>query len=48
VTNVPYIAAAYLIAIGVPLFFSIQVFVRVRSARRGLAAIDTRRERGLS
>ncbi len=45
-THLPYIAAAYAIAIGVPLFLSIQVFFRVRSANRRLAAIDTRRERG--
>jgi hypothetical protein len=46
VTHLPYIAAAYAIAIGVPLCLSIQVFFRARSARRRLAAIDTRRERG--
>jgi Heme exporter protein D (CcmD) len=48
VTHLPYIAGAYAIAIGVPLFLSIQVFFRVRSARQRLAAIDTRRERGRS
>jgi hypothetical protein len=48
VTHLPYIAAAYTIAIGVPLFLSIQVFFRVRSARQRLAATDTRRERGRS
>jgi hypothetical protein len=48
VTHLSYIAAAYAVAIGVPLFFSIQVFFRVRSAHRRLAAIDTRRERGRS
>ena len=34
VTHLPYIAAAYAIAIGVPLFLSIQVLFRVRSAHR--------------
>jgi hypothetical protein len=48
VTHLPYIVAAYAIAIGVPSFFSIQVFFRVRSAHRRLAAIDSRRERGRS
>jgi hypothetical protein len=46
VTHLPYIAAAYAIAIGVPVFFSVSVWFRVRSASRRLAAIDTRRERG--
>ena len=44
-THLPYVLAAYAIAIGVPLFFSIEVLFRTRSARRRLAAIDTRRER---
>jgi hypothetical protein len=48
VTHLPYIVAAYVIAIGVPLFFSIETFFRTRSAQRRLAAIDTRRERGRS
>jgi hypothetical protein len=45
-THLPYIAAAYVIAIGVPLIFSIDVFFRTRSARRRLEAIDPRRDRG--
>jgi hypothetical protein len=45
VTHLPYIAAAYVIAVGVPLFFAVEVFFRTRTARRRLAAIDTRRER---
>ena len=45
-THLPYIVAAYVIAVGVPLFFSIEALFRTRSARRRLAAIDTRRERG--
>jgi hypothetical protein len=45
-THTPYIAAAYVIALGVPLFFTIEVLFRTRSARRRLAAIDRRRQRG--
>jgi hypothetical protein len=45
VTHLLYIVAAYLIAVGVPLAFSVEVFFRTRSARRRLQAIDTRRER---
>jgi hypothetical protein len=46
VTHLPYIVAAYAIAVAVPLYFSIETYFRVRSASRKLAAIDTRRERG--
>jgi hypothetical protein len=45
-THLPYIAAAYVLAIGTPLYLSIEALFRVRSARRRLQAIDTRRERG--
>ena len=45
-THLPYIAAAYAIAVGVPLWFSIATFFRVRTAKRQLAAIDPRRDRG--
>jgi hypothetical protein len=45
VTHLPYIAAAYVIAIGLPLIFSINALLRVRSARRRLQAIDVRRDR---
>jgi hypothetical protein len=41
--HLAYVAAAYAIAVGMPLFFSIEVLFRVRSVRRRLAAIDTRR-----
>jgi hypothetical protein len=44
-THLPYIAAAYVIAVGLPLFFSIEVMFRVRSARRRLQAIDRRIDR---
>jgi hypothetical protein len=46
VTHLPYIVAAYVIAVGLPLFLAINALFRVRSARRRLEAIDTRRERG--
>jgi hypothetical protein len=46
VTHLPYIAAAYVIAIGMPLVLSIEALFRVRSARRRLQAIDVRRDRG--
>ncbi len=47
-THLPYIAAAYAIAVLVPLYFAIETIFRTRSATRRLAAIDTRRERGRS
>lgn len=45
-THVSYIAAAYVIAVGLPLIYSIDALVRVWSARRRLQAIDVRRDRG--
>ena len=45
-THLPYILAAYVIAAGVPVVFSLEALFRVRSARRRLQAIDTRRDRG--
>jgi predicted signal transduction protein with EAL and GGDEF domain len=45
VTHWPYIAAAYVIAIGMPLVFSIEVAFRTRSAHRRLRAIDPRPDR---
>ncbi len=42
-THLPYIAAAYVIAIGLPVIFCIEVYFRTRSAERRLAAIDPRR-----
>jgi hypothetical protein len=44
-THLPYIVAAYVIAVGLPLFFAIEALFRVRAARRRLDAIDPRRER---
>jgi hypothetical protein len=46
VTHLPYIAAAYFIAVGLPLVLSVESLFRVRSARRRLQVIDTRRDRG--
>ena len=45
-SHLPYIVAAYVIAVGVPMVFSIAALVRVRAASRRLQAIDTRRDRG--
>jgi hypothetical protein len=45
-THLPYIAAAYAIAVGLPLAFSVEALFRVQSARRRLEAIDIRRNRG--
>jgi hypothetical protein len=44
-THLPYIAAAYVIAAGMPLLLSIEALFRVQSARRRLQKIDMRRER---
>jgi hypothetical protein len=48
VTHLSYIVAAYVIAVGLPLFLSVEVVFRARSARRRLEAIDPRRGRGRS
>ena len=45
-THLPYIVAAYVIAVGLPLIMSVEALFRVRTARRRLQVIDTRRERG--
>lgn len=42
-THLAYVAAAYAIAVGMPLALSVAVLFRVRAARRQLEAIDTRR-----
>jgi heme exporter protein CcmD len=44
-TYAPYIAAAYVIALGVTLGLAAQSLLRLRSASRRLLAVDTRRER---
>jgi hypothetical protein len=45
-THLPYIVAAYVLAVGMPVVLSVEVLFRVLSARRRLQAIDTRRDRG--
>jgi hypothetical protein len=44
--HLPYIVAAYVVAIGLPLVFSIEARFRIRAARHRLDAIDTERNRG--
>ncbi len=44
-THLPYIVAAYVIAVGMPLVLSVEALFRVRAARRRLLVIDTRRDR---
>jgi len=46
VNHLPYILAAYVIAVAVPLGLSVEALWRVRSARRRLQAIDISRDRG--
>jgi hypothetical protein len=41
--HLPYIFAAYVLAIGLPLSFAIEALLRNRSARRRLQVMDTRR-----
>lgn len=45
-SHTAFIAAAYILAVGVPLLFSLTGVARVRAARRKLAAVDPRGERG--
>jgi hypothetical protein len=45
-THLPYIAAAYVVAIGLPLVFAMEARFRIRSACHRLQAIDTGRNRG--
>ena len=45
-THLPYIAASYVIALAVPILFSISTAFRLRTAKRRLAAIDPRAHRG--
>jgi len=44
-THLPFIAASYALAVLILGGFSLSAWVRVRMARRRLAAIDPRRER---
>jgi hypothetical protein len=43
VTHLPYIVAAYALGVLVPAAFAWSAYVRMRGARRRLAAVDTRR-----
>ena len=45
-THLPFIAAAYAIAIGVPLWLVIDAALRTRASGRRLDAIDPRRAQG--
>jgi hypothetical protein len=45
VTHLPYIAGAYVIAVGMSFLLSIEALFRVQSARHRLQKIDMRRER---
>jgi len=42
VTHLPYIVAAYAAGVLLPASFGLAAFLRMRSARRRLAAIDPR------
>jgi hypothetical protein len=42
-THLPYIVAAYALGVLIPGTFGVATFLRMRSARRRLAAIDKRR-----
>ncbi len=46
-THLPYIVAAYAIAIAVPLAFTAGAMLRIRAAGRRLDALDPRRARSL-
>jgi cytochrome oxidase assembly protein ShyY1 len=45
VTHLPYIISAYGLGVLVPIVFAIDAWLRVRSAKRRLAAIDPRQHR---
>jgi hypothetical protein len=45
-THLPFIAAAYALGILLPLAFAVDAFRRTGIARRQLAAIDPRQNRG--
>ncbi len=44
-THLPYIVAAYVFAVGLPVVFTAEALLRARAARRRLVAIDPRRRR---
>ena len=45
-THLPFIAGAYAIGILVPAAFAAAAWTRMAAARRRLAAVDPRRQRG--
>ena len=45
-THLPYVAATYVMGIGVPAVLAILAMTRLASAKRRLAAVDPRAERG--
>jgi hypothetical protein len=42
-THLPYVVAAYLLGVLIPGTFAAAAFIRMRTARQRLAAIDPRR-----
>ncbi|HXA26507.1 MAG TPA: hypothetical protein VNW90_29820 [Acetobacteraceae bacterium] len=44
-THLPYIVAAYALGVLIPGTFAVAAFLRMRTAQRRLAAIDTRVKR---
>jgi len=45
-THLPYIVAAYIVALGTPIAMATEALFRVRAARRRLDALGPRRSRG--
>jgi cytochrome c biogenesis protein CcdA len=44
-THLPFVMAAYALGVVVPTSFAVAAFLRMRTARRRLAALDHRRRR---
>ena len=44
----PYIAGSYALGVLVPVYFAVTAWTRSRSAKRRLAALDTRRARSVA
>ena len=44
-THLPFVAASYVLGVGVPLALAIMAWTRLASARRRLAAVDPRMAR---
>ena len=42
-THLPYVVAAYVLGVVIPGSFALSAFLRMRTAQRRLAAVDTRR-----